>query len=428
MEKINRKINILSQMITKILTIGLSATIVVTFFEKLTVPLLSFSSFGFIKLLTPLIVILSIKKSKKGIVDFLNQPSTGVFLGFILTVLLSAVFSPNPDAGLRETVNYLTLFLLYLAFTLNAGEPKKTNFFLKIYFALLLISIFFRLLYLVLPELHRILISNLLEPYIFHNFYFHVSVRNQLMFLDATSVAYPIFVLWVIKSKLSEPLKGLLYSGIFISILLTNSRTYIAGAMVFVVLHKILFKSRRALMGWKWMIPVFAAGVLLSSALMGRNIIDRYVSTVTNDLQTLSGRVLLGNQAIYLASQSPWFGIGPRQFATSTSKEAVWDSQFENYLEERTISTEYAAPTAYSILTIAAESGYPALVMQLLLWTIFIIQDFRRYRHLSPEKKLTYFHLSFCFYIFLLPSIIDTPTSPEYFTTFIIRGLLNGIH
>ena len=131
------------------------------------------------------------------------------------------------------------------------------------------------------------------------------------------------------------------------------------AASLFVLWH---FRSQ-----WRWSLVVVPVLVVIAVSFTPRTYIDRFSvlwdpqashATASLDRSTIEARLRIWNAALALADEHPWIGIGPGNFP-----EAIRQTD--------TIDTGYVAHNNF--LNVAVETGYPGLLIYLVLFSTGIV-------------------------------------------------------
>lgn len=258
--------------------------------------------------------------------------------------------------------------------------------------------------------------------------------RLQTFWLVEYSIPILLYFIFYSKKLYRWAILGFILS--FISIMLANNRFQFVSLALGVVLF--FWFNRQLILQHKKKVTVFLASlvvvmlfsVLVSNLFLGRNLIERFMLTdYQRDVETITGRFYLFDQAWKMFLSSPVVGIGLRNFSFYLSPQAVIYSSPLWQLHEINFYPHYEPHNIF--FQLVAETGIIGLAAYLILIFSFIWQDIFLYQKTkSKALKTILMTISLSSWLYFVDeqfTYINDALMAQVFFWF-SRGLLAGFY
>ena len=258
--------------------------------------------------------------------------------------------------------------------------------------------------------------------------------RLQTFWLVEYSIPILLYFIFFSKKFFKLAILGLIMS--VIGIMLANNRFQLV-ALLFgfggffwfnreaILRHQ---KMVRYLIGGFILVMIFS--LLLSNYFLGRNLIQRFLLTdYQRDVETITGRFYLFDQAWKMFLSSPFLGIGLRNFSFYLSPETVIYTDPLWKIHEITVYPHYEPHNIF--FQVLAETGIFGLLAYLVLIFTFFKQDWFVYKKTKGKKiRVLFLAITFSSWTYFIDeqfTYINDALMAQVFFWF-SRGLLAGLY
>lgn len=403
-----------------------------SYFDRLNVPFVN-STHGLLKLCCVAMFFIYIFLSWKKYFNLkLNSSILSIFLLYLLSILISDIFSLNKGPSMKMFIYYFISILLFIFFK-TVVNKLNINKIIRVLFVLTITSVIIKFAWLLIPNLYLFVIEKFVLGSSF-SFITYIQSTGRLHIWDASVYSLYLLLYLSFYGKKFRKLASFGWLALLFFIVLSASRTYfivtILGIIIFFGFNIRFFGfkfSKKMIVAFLMFVVVCFLSIQVSTLLNMKSVVSRVKLTFTND-PTLSGRLDQGAECLWQFRNYPWFGTGQNTFSFSAPKNSeLWDYNYKEYLVNNNFPEEYGQPSGNNILVYLSETGIVGFFILLCLWSFVFVSDVRYMfrKEISNEKKIRY--LAFAIpsgLLFPLVNVTDTPGSFEIMYFYIFRGML----
>lgn len=345
-----------------------------------------------------------------------------LILFYFLTQSMSVLSSINIYAYLQDYKNII-LSLLIFVLTIHAINNTNSKKIASFLLAAGLVNVFYEIIVYFFPDI----LFTYFEPIFYDKYwqFFEFQYQRNRFFLDSTDeILIPLlfYYLYINKDKITNFFSSLFIILIFMFALFSNTRMKVILFLYsFTLSYKLFFlKIKKINVLLSALLIIFLILIYLSSInLIDFRIVDRFLLTDQNDIETITGRFKYLNEAIWLGISFPLSGVGLGNYSEYISD--IGQQQFLNPSINFNNISELNYYPHNIFFIILANSGFLGLISFILLILFFIRDDLSSLRY-SPLLHKCF--LIMFWGLFLLANTTPTTNFSFQLMFWFLRGVI----